>query len=60
MAAAPRNRRLDQIGELFSQQFTDRFKVFLVYAILIFATIQTIYPLIWMIFGSLKSDSDPV
>ena len=58
MAAASTNRRSNLFGDALSLYLTDRLKVFLVYAILIFATIQTIYPLIWMIFGSLKSDSD--
>ena len=58
MANALTYRRSDPSGDALSRYLRDRFKLVLSYAILIFATIQTIYPLIWMIFGSLKSDSD--
>ena len=58
MAAAPYQKRSDAFGDDFYLQLGKGFKLALVYGILIIATIQTIYPLIWMIFGSLKSDSD--
>lgn len=58
MAAAPYRERSDAFGDDFYLRLGKGFKLALVYGILIIATIQTIYPLIWMIFGSLKSDSD--
>ena len=58
MATAPYKDRPDAFGDNFYRQLGEGLKVAVVYGILFFATLQTIYPLIWMIFGSLKSDSD--
>ena len=58
MAAAPYRERSDAFSADAYRQLGAGLKLALVYGILIIATIQTIYPLIWMIFGSLKSDSD--
>jgi raffinose/stachyose/melibiose transport system permease protein len=49
-------RRVD--SDVTSHRMRQGIQRILVYAILTVAAIQTIYPLIWIIFGSLKSDPD--
>ncbi len=58
MATAAGQRNPDIFSDVISRHLSDRIKLLLVYAILIVATVQTIYPLFWMVFGSLKTDAD--